>query len=36
LAGFRECLAEDTVHNLVALLGLAYCIGVVEQCRQMV
>jgi len=36
LAGFRKCLAEYTVHNLVTLLRLAYCIDVVEQCSQMV
>jgi len=29
-------LAEYTVHNLVTLFGLAYRIGVVEQCCQIV
>ena len=36
LAGFCKCLAEYTVHNLVTLLGLAYLIGVVEPCCQIV
>ena len=35
LAGFRNCLAEHTVHSL-SLLWLAYHISVVEQCCQMV
>jgi len=36
LAGFYERLAQYTVHNLVTLLGVAYLIGVVEHCCQMV
>jgi len=36
LAGFCKCLPEYTVHNLVILIGLAYRIGVVEQCCQIV
>ena len=36
LAGYRKRLAEYTVRNLVTMLGLAYRIGVVEQCCQMV
>jgi len=35
-AGFRKCLAEHTVHYLVTLLGIAYHIGVIEQCCQTV
>jgi len=29
-------MTEHTVHNLVTLLGIAYLIGVVEQCCQRV
>jgi len=36
LAGLRKCLPEYHVHNLVTLLGLAYHIGVIEHCCQMV
>jgi len=32
LAVFRKCLAEQNAHILVALLGIAYHIGVIEQC----
>ena len=38
VAGFRNCLAECTMHiaQSVTLLWLAYRVGVVEQCCQMV
>jgi len=36
LAGFRNCLAEHTAHNLVTVLLIAYRIGVIEQCCQVV
>ena len=34
MAGFRNCLAEYTVHSMLPCYGLLYRIGVVEQCCQ--